>query len=258
VPLETPRPQFQQIADLLREAIDDGRYAAGSWLPPEPELARIYGVSRATVNNAVAVLRAEGLVQVLRGRGTRVRHIPRIRRAVPARYTAAIRERDGSRGPFDSEIAAMGLQPRSETEVARLAPPGEVARALGLPEGKRNVICRMRKMFANDVPVQISASYIPAVIAEGTPLAEVDSGPGGILSRFADMDLTQVRITESVRVRKPTTTERSLLQLDQSQQVVEIFHTGWTADGRPVEVAVHAVPAGLWILDYECCIAKPA
>jgi len=251
VPLETPRPHYRQLADQLKRAIDSGEYPPGSLLPPEPEIAASYGVSRATVNNAVAVLRAEGLVRVLRGRGTMVRQIPPIHRNAVARYATAAREHEGARGAFDSEIRAMGLTPRSDTSVERVTPPADIARALGLPEGEANVIRRMRHMYADDVPVQIAPSYIPADIAEGTPLAEVDSGPGGIISRFAEIGHAQVRITESVRVRAATDEERAFLQLEDAQSVIEILHTGWTARGRAVEIVVHTLPASGWVLDYE-------
>jgi hypothetical protein len=32
---------------------------------------------------------------------------------------------------------------------------------------------------------------------------------------------------------------------------MEIWHAGWTADGHPVELTVHALAAGRWALDYE-------
>jgi|ERR1035437_3490136 GntR family transcriptional regulator len=248
--IESPRSEYRQLANLIRDAIERGEFAPGSVLPSEPELAERYGVGRPTVNRALTILRTEGLVRVQRGRGTIVRAIPVIRRESTARYDRAARERNGGRGAFDSEIRAAGMTPRSEVTVDRVIPPPAVAQALGLPEGEPNTIVRMRRMYASDVPVQLAPSYIPADIAEGTALAEVDSGPGGIISRFADLGQAQVRITETVRVRRATEDEQSFLQLDGEQPVIEIWHTGWTAEDRPVEVAVHTVPAYLWALDY--------
>ena len=224
-------------------------------LPPESELAAQYGVSKSTVNNAVAVLRTWGLVKVKRGTGTMVRELPLIHRNAVARYERAARERAGAHGAFDTEIRSLGLEPHSDTEVDTIPAPADVAEALRLAEGDP-VVRRNRRMFARKpggaaVPVQIAPSYIPAEIAEGTPLTEVDSGPGGIISRFAELGYEQVRITESVRARPGTPEEQSFLELDEDEQVIEIRHVGWTADGRPVELAVHAVPAGLWVLDYE-------
>lgn len=249
--LENQRSQYRQLADLLREAIDGGEYGPGSTLPSEPELAERFGVSRPTVNRAVSILRVEGLVKVERGRGTIVREIPEIHRNAIARYERSARERAGAHGAFDGEIRAMGMTPRSDTVVERVTPPPAVAEALGLPSGEANVIVRRRRMYANDVPVQLAPSYIPADIAEGTPLAEVDSGPGGIISRFADLGYAQTRITETIRVRRASDEEQAFLRLEDDQPVIEIWHTGWTADNRAVEVAVHAMPAFLWVLDYD-------
>ena len=248
--MEDPQPRYRQLAGLLRDAIEAGEYPAGSMLPSEPDIGTRYGVSRDVVNKAVRSLRTQGLVRVVRGRGTMVREIPPIRRNAVARYQQAARERAGGRGAFDSEVRALGMEPRSDTDVATIPAPPDVAAALGLEPGSP-VVRRDRHMYANDVPVQIAPSYIPIDIAEGTPLAELDSGPGGIVSRFADLGYRQVRITESVRARPATEEERAFLQLDADQPVIEIWHTGWTEEGRPVELAVHVAPASLWILDYE-------
>lgn len=255
--IETPRSQYRQLSDVLRDAIERGEYAAGSVLPPEPELAERYGVSRQTVNRAVGILRSQGLARVVRGRGTIVREIPVIHRQATVRYTQAERERGAARGAFDAEIRALGMTPRSDTEVARGVPPAKVARALGLAEGEPNVIIRKRQMYANDVPVQLAPSYIPAEIADGTQLAEADSGPGGIISRFAELGYAQTRITEAVTVRMPTDEEQQFLRLEDGQPVIEIWHTGWTADDRPVEICVHSMPAYLWVLGYEWAAEPP-
>ena len=249
--IEQPRSQYRQLSDLIRDAIERGEYGPGSTLPSETELAALYKVTRPTVNRALAILRSEGLIRAQRGKGTTVREVPVIHRAAVARYERSAREREGAHGAFDAEIRAAGMTPRSDVEVERVIPPVRVARALGLAEGEPNTIVRMRRMYANQTPVQLAPSYIPAEIAEGTPLAEMDSGPGGIISRFADLGLAQVRITESVRIRRATEDEQEFLRLGDDQPVIEIWHTGWTADDRPVEVAVHSVPAYLWVLDYD-------
>ncbi len=251
MPLEPQRSQYRQLADLIRAAITEGDYPPGSLLPSEPVLAERYGVSRPTVNRAISILRNEGVVRVERGRGTVVREIPVIHRQSTSRYQQAAREQSGGRGAFDVEIRSLGMTPRSDTEVSRMIPPAEVAQALGLPEGEPNTVVRKRHMYANDVPVQLAPSYIPVEIAEGTALEQRDSGPGGIVSRFAELGYRQVRISESVRVRRSTDEEQAFLKLEEGEPVIEIFHVGWTAEDRAVEVCVHSVPAYLWTLDYD-------
>lgn len=255
MPLEPRRSQYRQLADLLRDAIVTGEYPPGSSLPSEPVLGERYSVSRPTVNRAISILRNEGVVRVERGRGTVVREIPVIHRQSTSRYQQSAREQSGGRGAFDAEIRALGMTPRSDVAVSRVIPPAEVAQALALPEGEPNTVMRKRHMYVNDVPVQLAPSYIPVEIAEGTALEQRDSGPGGIVSRFADLGYRQVKITESVRVRRSTEEEQTFLKLEDDEPVIEIFHVGWTADDRAVEVCVHSVPAYLWTLDYDWSVA---
>lgn len=62
----------EEAADRLRAAILRGDLSAGADLPGERELSERLGVSRLTLRSAIARLEAEGLVQPVHGRGTRV------------------------------------------------------------------------------------------------------------------------------------------------------------------------------------------
>jgi GntR family transcriptional repressor for pyruvate dehydrogenase complex len=57
------------IAEQLRREITLGLLLRGDALPPERELAAMFGVARATVQEAVRLLQSEGLVETRRGRG---------------------------------------------------------------------------------------------------------------------------------------------------------------------------------------------
>ena len=58
-----------------------------------------------------------------------------------------------------------------------------------------------------------------------------------------------------MQARSATDAERKALALDEAQPVLQISHTGWTADGRAVEAAIHVVPAGGWLLEYEWAVS---
>lgn len=68
-----PRPPYAQIADALREEIRSAELAPGQRLPSGRSLADEYGVAPMTIQKAIDTLRAEGLVNSYRGRGTFVR-----------------------------------------------------------------------------------------------------------------------------------------------------------------------------------------
>ena len=63
------------IADDLRTSVLTGELQPGDILPSEADLARRYGVSRATARQAFALLDAAGLIETRQGRARRVRPV---------------------------------------------------------------------------------------------------------------------------------------------------------------------------------------
>src|SRR3990172_10645792 len=63
-------PLYIQVRDTLLEAISSGRLQEGSLLPSEPELCRIFQISRASLRQAVQELAHQGMLRRERGRGT--------------------------------------------------------------------------------------------------------------------------------------------------------------------------------------------
>ncbi len=80
---DDPRPPYQQVANALRAAILTRKFAPGEKLPSGNELAKRYGVARMTVQQAVRLLRDEGLIVSRQGSGVYVRE--RTTRAVALR-----------------------------------------------------------------------------------------------------------------------------------------------------------------------------
>ena len=65
-----PTPLYVQLADILRGMITSGELQPRAPVPSESYLQQEQGVSRGTVRMAVAILRDEGLVVTIGGRGT--------------------------------------------------------------------------------------------------------------------------------------------------------------------------------------------
>jgi len=63
------RPAYQQLADLLRERIASGEYPPRTPLPSARSLSQEHGIAVGTVMRAFEVLRREGLVRTVPGRG---------------------------------------------------------------------------------------------------------------------------------------------------------------------------------------------
>ena len=65
-----PKKVSSQIADQIRSSILAGEFAPGDKLPPERELAEMFGVSRPSVREALNILAAAGLLRAYQGGGT--------------------------------------------------------------------------------------------------------------------------------------------------------------------------------------------
>lgn len=65
-----PKKVSSQIADQIRSSILAGDFSPGDKLPPERELAEMFGVSRPSVREALNVLASSGLVMSYQGGGT--------------------------------------------------------------------------------------------------------------------------------------------------------------------------------------------
>jgi len=98
---------YRQIADQLAQLIARGEFPAGARLPAERELAASFGVSRASVREAIISLEMSGLVEVRVGTGIFV--MPKVRVVEGAK--------DAGPGPFEL-LAARKLV---EGEIAALA-----------------------------------------------------------------------------------------------------------------------------------------
>lgn len=248
------RPAFRAVADQIREGIEGGVFAPGAKLPSDTDLAQQYGTSRATVGNAFRALLAEGYL-IRKGRSYIVSPLLRkILRDANLRYRKSNREQgpDGvpSRGAFASEVKALGMRAGGDVTVDRVAPPAKVADLLGVSADEVSVLSRARRMTADDVPVQLATSYVPGDVAFDSALENIDTGPGGMISRLAELGHVQAEVTEEINVRTPTPAEIEQLQLTEDARVYELLHVARTAEGRVVEVAIHVMPTHQWTLRY--------
>jgi DNA-binding GntR family transcriptional regulator len=67
---------YRQLASVLRDRIRSGQLPTGGRMPSEKDLHDEFGLARETIRRAMAVLRAEGLIEVRQGHGTYVVEAP--------------------------------------------------------------------------------------------------------------------------------------------------------------------------------------
>jgi DNA-binding FadR family transcriptional regulator len=110
-PLSAPRTLTAELVTRLTADIVSGKLPPGSQLPTEQEMIAATGVSRTVVREAVAALRADGLVVTRQGVGAFVAH--HVRRPFRVDFD--------ERSPLREVLHVMELRTGVEVEAAGLA-----------------------------------------------------------------------------------------------------------------------------------------
>lgn len=243
------RPVFRQIADALRGQILTGRYGEGAQLPSERDLTEQYAVARGTARQALAVLKAEGLVETGHGRGAFVRRRPPLRRLAHDRF--ARRHRADGKAAFLAEAETSGVVAGVEViKVGRERAPAGIAERLGVPPAQR-VLVRRRRYLADGLPVELATSYLPWDLVAGTPITKDNPGPGGIYARLEEAGHRLARFTEDVRARMPTPEEAQMLRMAVGVPVFDLLRLAYDTEERVVEACDTVMAADRFILSYE-------
>jgi GntR family transcriptional regulator, N-acetylglucosamine utilization regulator len=142
-------PLYLQVERNLQRRIDAAEWQPGHQIPTEGELCLTYGVSRATIRQALARLTDRGILLRERGRGTFVRDTS---------LTA------GGRGvtSFTAELAALGLEAGARVLERGIVTAGEreVADPLQTrPEAPLLLLRRLRT--GGGLPIGIQTTLLP-------------------------------------------------------------------------------------------------
>ncbi|MGH3771687.1 MAG: GntR family transcriptional regulator [Pseudonocardiaceae bacterium] len=244
-----PAP-FRRIAADLREAIRRGEYAPGHQLPSASALVERYGVARQTVQNAIDLLRAEGLVFGRQGAGWFVSE-PKMKYFASLTGSRAKRlEADRRRDTFTQQIEAQGKTARQVSTVEERAADADIAAHLSVEAGTP-VGVRRRIMYADDEPLQLGDSYYPLSIVQGSEImspADVVEGTDQVLE---DLGHTPTRYEDEITWRMPTAEETATLHMVTGMPVGRLLRTTFDQHDRPVEVYIVILPADRHILLYD-------
>ncbi|MBK3568244.1 GntR family transcriptional regulator [Streptomyces sp. MBT62] len=235
MPREAP---YLAVADALRTRILAGEWEIGERLPSRARLAEGYGVGRNVMQRAMERLIIEGLLEGRAGSGTYVR-LPRERlRMVRSRR----HERWGSPSDVMKERGRAGAWD-SHSQV-RVPAPEAIAERLAISPGDLCVNTHY-EFLADGQPVQLSESWEPMAITDGTPIVLPEMGPlagKGVLQRMRSIGVTIETVVELPRPARATQAQANLLGISVGDLVLQIERTIYDADGRPVETADIVIP----------------
>jgi GntR family transcriptional regulator len=235
-----PRPPYRQIADQLRDAIRGGELSPGNQLPSERELVERYGTAPQTVREAIKVLKAEGLVVGMRGRGVYVRERPPLLLRLEATRRYISQARAVGR---DAEARLLGVELTTAS--------AEVATRLDVLEGSE-VLVRRYLLLLDGEPAQTSESYFAAELSSEVIASQGNVTPGQIdaelRSRFG---VEASSFHDELSVRMPDPDETRLLRLLPGTPVGVLWRTYRDRSGRAIEGVRFVLAGDKQVLIYE-------
>jgi GntR family transcriptional regulator len=215
-------PLYIQVMDALREYMESGSIQPGEQLPGEPELCRLFDVSRTVIRQALKELEYKGLIYRTKGRGTFVAE-PKIRESLFQELTG-----------FYQDMEAKGLAPVSKVlKQEVVAAQAKVAEYLHLaPDALVVQIDRLR--FVSGEPIVLVTTYLPQNLCPD--LVQVDLRTQSLyayLEKTYGIQIARGRRTlEAVPANE---VEAELLQVKKGAPLILLNSVSYLADGTPIE-----------------------
>ncbi len=150
-----PIPIYYQLMQIIRSSIERGELNPGDSIPTEVKIMNKYGISRATVRQALLQLVNEGYIRRIKAKGTFVNSPPARSRFI------------GTLKGFSEEMKQKGLPHSTRVLDNSIMPaPVRAAEKLQIASGGQ-VFYLKRLRFVQGDPVLIAESYLPAAICGG-------------------------------------------------------------------------------------------
>jgi GntR family phosphonate transport system transcriptional regulator len=216
----TSDPRWRGVFCAIRRDIDQQRLMAGEKLPPERQLAELHGVSRHTIRIALSALEAEGLVEIIHGRGLFVAE-----QIIPMAL--------GARTRFSDNMSRLHLDGRREhladrVEFASL----DTCRALELDEGAEVVVVEMLSLVENR-PIALVRDFYALPRFQG--IAEKVRETGSASAALAAYGVRDyLRKSSRIASRPPSAYEAKHLGMRRNQTLLVTHKLEVDAEGRPV------------------------
>jgi GntR family transcriptional regulator len=163
--------------------------------------------------------------------------------------------RPGEPYPWMSEAAKRQQVGRSQLlAVEVVVPPKEVAEALELEDGERAAL-RKQILFLDEEPTELTRSYYPLSLVEGTAILEKKRIRGGTPTLLDAMGLPPREFVDELSSEIPTEEEVVALELPKDMPVLVAFRVVYSDARRPIEVTLMTKAAHRYRMRYRLPVA---
>lgn len=226
-------PLYQQIAKPIEDAILSGALPAGAMIEDEVSMATRLDVARPTARRALQELAARGLLTRRRGVGTHVTP-PHIHR--PMKLSSLNDDLSEAGFTPTTKVLSYEIREADATEAEQLA----ITRGEGM-------LAIRRLRYADNHSLALLTNLIPLDIA---PTWQ-ELGDHGLYRCLAMRNIEVTSARQTIGARGATPEEADVLGEDENAPLLTMERTGYTTEGRIVEVGQHVYRPSLYSFQFS-------
>ncbi len=219
IDLSSPIPYYHQLASILRDELDLGRWKVDELIPAEGELIEMFGVSRSVTRKALDILEGEGRVLRIKGKGTLV---TKPKAAFGAVATAARWHRDRT-----SQVTVGRV-----LDAARVTAGSYLGRLLEVAPGASVWEIRLTEEADGTTHTLVEMYLkIKGTLTVGAP-PEFEEGGPGIYEQLAAK--YGVEVTESqleIEIAHTSSAEAAVLGVEEGAALVQVSSLDFSRNG---------------------------
>ncbi len=236
---DNPMPKYLQISNWLKGLINSGRFKGKEKLPSEVELAKMCGVNRNTLRQAVSELVARGLLQKVKGVGTYVVETP----------TIELRHEINRIASFKDYFGAAQMEERTIVlELEHIMATKEVSDKLLLGAEKKVFLLR-RLRTGDGSPFIYEESYLPYNLFKDLTVEDASGSLYKVLTEKFKVSLTQSRQTiRAVNLNKKIAT---MFHLPQNSAGLYMENLTYDENNIPVELLYSYCRGDKYVLELD-------
>ena len=214
------KPMYRQIAEALREKINEGELKPGDALPTESSLQEAFNVSRVTVRQALKLLTEEQIVESIQGSGTYVKE---------ERVNYDIYQLTG----FYEKLADRNVDTHSEVSIFEvLKADAKLAEKLNLSHDDK-VWHVKRVRFIKQKPVNLEETWMPLAMFPDLTWEVMENSKYHYVEQIKKLVID--RSEQELVPIMPSEEAIAALSLDPAKPILEKVSRGFLKDGRVFE-----------------------
>lgn len=221
-------PAYMKVYTKLKDMILDDTYPIGSLMPTEPDLCKMFEVSRTTIRKAMELLEQGGFLKIQQGRGTEV---------LDYKTTQKLNLVTS----FTETLKLKGYTVQSKSmHIDMVVPPKNVLDDLNQP-ADTEVVRIQRIQLANGKPVALMTNYVVSDVVPG-----ILSDSGTFVSLYHHLETKYgILITsakDNIKAKVSDFLESELLQIPIGSPLLVDRRITFNV-ARPIEVVIMIVDA---------------